>query len=277
MSGLPPMLVHTAPPLTPRPPAWALEQCAELSLLSAHIDHAVALTASQLVDGVSTLYRSLSYELQRQRRHPVRIWNFVPDIQGHLDGGDRYMTFNTGRFAAYRDWFGGVDAFPSSLPTASAVGVAGGTLSVYVLASDRPGVPVENPRQVSSYHYSRRYGIFPPCFSRATMLGSTLLIGGTASIVGQHSLHEDDIEAQLVETCRNIAALIQAAAPHRGAAPLQTLRSLRVHVLNSEHAADVHAFLAERLPRLQIVELVQAALCRRELLVEIEGVATLDR
>ena len=33
----------------------------------------------------------------------------------------------------------------------------------------------------------------PPCFARATRLGSTLLIGGTASILGEDTRHEGDV------------------------------------------------------------------------------------
>jgi chorismate lyase/3-hydroxybenzoate synthase len=282
-------------PLQPRPPGWAFELVAgrgsihevrhgiadapldshcgdRFTLLRGVVDDAAALPAPALVGAVAALYRALAQEVNRQQRHAVRIWNFVPDIQGHLDGGNRYMTFNAGRFTAYREWFG-IETFGSMLPTASAVGVTDRALVVFVLAADEPGRPVENPRQIPSYRYSRRYGPRPPCFSRATKLGPTLLIGGTASILGQHSQHEGDVEAQVRETCRNIAALIGSAVPQSGAGRLQALRSLRVHVRDARHASEVGALLDQIAPNLPAIELVQAPLCRRELLVEIEGVA----
>lgn len=289
-------LLALALPLQPRPPAWvadlfagsgvALEdvngtfgapvvsrRIGRFTLLTGVVDDAAALAAPELSEAVAALYRSLAHEMTRQQRHAVRMWNFVPDIQGQLDGGDRYMAFNVGRFAAYCDWFGGAQAFAAALPTSSAVGVTASALSVHVLAADEPGRPVENPRQIPAYQYSRRYGRRPPCFSRATKLGSTLLIGGTASILGQRSRHEGDIDGQMRETCRNIAALINSAAPPSAAGPLHALRSLRVHVREAHHASDVRALLDELAPDLPVVEFVQAPLCRRELLVEIEGVA----
>ena len=283
-----------APPLRPRPPAWvgdlfagsdllddAIEMCSgvrlfsrrggRFTLLSGVIDDAAALPAPELTGAVAVLYRAIARELTRQDRHCVRIWNFVPDIQGRLAGGDRYMTFNAGRFTAYCDWFGGTPAFASTLPTASAIGVGDRALSVYALAADEPGQPVENPRQIPSYRYSSRYGVRPPCFSRATRVGSTLLIGGTASILGQDSRHEGDIDAQVRETCVNIAALI-GAATRSCHDMLQALRNLRVHVRDAHDASSVRALLDQLVPDVP-VELVQAPLCRRELLVEIEGVA----
>ncbi len=122
--------------------------------------------------------------------------------------------------------------------------------------------------------YSHRYGRRPPCFSRATRLGSTLLIGGTASILGQHSRHDDDVDGQVRETFRNIDALIGAAS-RSGAGGLDALRSLRVHVRDADHAAQIESLVHRLAPDVPAVEYVEAALCRRELLVEIEGVAHL--
>jgi chorismate lyase / 3-hydroxybenzoate synthase len=283
-----------APPLRPWPPAWvgdlfagsdllddAIEICfgvrllsrrgSRFTLLSGVIDGAAALPAPQLSSAVAVLYRAMASELTRQDRHCVRIWNFVPDIQGRLADGDRYMTFNAGRFTAYFDWFGGTGAFAATLPTASAIGVEDRALSVYALAADEPGQPIENPRQIPSYRYSSAYGVRPPCFSRATKVGSMLLIGGTASILGQDSQHEGDIDAQVRETCGNIAALI-GAATRSCTDTLQALRNLRVHVRDAGDTSSVRTLLDQLVPGIPI-ELVQAPLCRRELLVEIEGVA----
>ena len=71
--------------------------------------------------------------------------------------------------------------------------------------------PLENPRQVPAYRYSRRYGLRPPCFARATKFESTLFIGGTASIIGEDSRHAAAIVAQTEETLSNLRALIAAA------------------------------------------------------------------
>ena len=41
---------------------------------------------------------------------------------------------------------------------------------VYFLAGRTAPVFVENPRQVSAYHYRREYGTHSPSFSRAALL-----------------------------------------------------------------------------------------------------------
>jgi chorismate lyase/3-hydroxybenzoate synthase len=161
------------------------------------------------------------------------------------------------------------------------VGVIGDDLVVHCLASDAGGAPVENPRQKPAWRYSPRYGPVPPRFSRGTIatVGARrlLLIGGTASIVGEDSMHEGDVSAQLEESLRNLEALIDAArgAPQPDAA-LGRLTDLRAYVAGPREAAAIHSVLTERCPRASRVELMIAGLCRRELLLEIEGVATLE-
>jgi hypothetical protein len=267
--------------MPPLPPTWvgsSIDQSGgRLELFSASLPGATGLTADRLSEAVARIYREVAGAVTAAHRFPIRIWNFVPDIQAPMGAGDRYMAFNLGRFLAYADWFGNPDTFSASLPTASAVGVCGDTLWIHILAADRAGVPIENPRQIPAYLYSRRYGIRPPCFARATSFEGTLLIGGTASILGEDSRHADNIDTQTHETFRNIAALITAGrgGDRGGPDPLATLTDLRVHVLHASDAEAVRSILDEVVPGLEQVEFVQAALCRRELLVEIEGRARL--
>ena len=129
-----------------------------------------------------------------------------------VDGLDRYMVFNAGRHDAYSDQCG-------ALGTASAVGIKGSDLSIHCLALEEPGTPVENPRQTPAWQYSARYGPLPPCFSRATIVDlagrRTLLIGGTASVVGEDSRHAGEFDAQVEETLLNLEALIRTADGNR--------------------------------------------------------------
>jgi chorismate lyase/3-hydroxybenzoate synthase len=285
-----------APPLRPHPPAWVdslvppagdtVERTAgawtmawrarrgtEFTLISAALPHAPSGKASELAEAVAAVYGAIADTLGNEGRQPVRVWNFVPDIQGAIDGaGDRYMAFNEGRFAAYCRWFGGPEQFRSRVPTASAVGIDGHTVWVHILAADAAGEPVENPRQTPAYGYSARYGRRPPCFARATRVGALLFVGGTASILGETSRHDGDLAQQIRETLQNLSALIGAAAadPVR---PLARLRSVRAHVRRPGDAAALRAMLAGALPDACEIELVYAPLCRKELLIEIEGVA----
>ena len=152
---------------------------------------------------------------------------------------------------------------------------------MYCLASEHGGAPVENPRQKSSWQYSARYGPVPPCFSRATVAtigrDSWLLIGGTASIVGEDSRHVTNPSAQLTETLRNLAALVNTARRRHDAeaVALTRLVDLRAYVANPDHACTIRSLLTTACGAARRVDLVHARICRPELLVEVEAVAEL--
>lgn len=222
-------------------------------------------------------------------RHLVRVWNFIPRILDPLgDLEHTYMAFNTGRYRAYRRWFG--EEFPQRMPTASGVGHPGDRLTIHALASTRPGVPVENPRQHSSHRYSRRYGPHPPCFARAIRVDLPngrrwLLAGGTASVRGERTVHPTHLEAQIDETFLNLAALVAAATrsgpgngePSNGevAARLDSYRLVRVYLPAATSAARVDAPLRAGFRRAREIEIVTTELCRPDLMIEIEGTAEL--
>jgi enamine deaminase RidA (YjgF/YER057c/UK114 family) len=240
------------------------------------IENATSLSEPALTAAVRDIYRGLLGDLLEQQRHLLRVWNFIPDIQAPMRNGDRYMAFNAGRYLAFAEHFADERRFAAGVPTASGVGVGGTALTVHALAGDAPGLPIENPRQIASYRYSARYGPRPPCFARAVHIGSLLLIGGTASIAGEDSQHPGDPVAQTRETLSNLGALVTAASGGGTAMPpLQALRDVRVHVARAADASMVRASLLPTLNHDTAIEFVQAALCRRELLVEIEAVASM--
>ncbi len=248
------------------------------------------LTFQQAVgDGYRAIFENLAASATP---YPLRFWNFVPDIHADLGAGlDRYMAFNAGRFAAYTAWCGGREAIGRTVATGSAVGVAGDRLEIHCLAGRQAGRPVENPRQVPAYRYSRHYGPLPPCFSRATVLaeklpeGGRLLVGGTASICGEDSLHPADLALQTEETLANLASLVRSACEAGGdderdleLGPwLGRFRELRVYLPRPEHGDRVLGMLSPQFTGVAEIEILRAELCRAELLVELEGVADIDR
>jgi chorismate lyase/3-hydroxybenzoate synthase len=213
-------------------------------------------------------------------RHVVRMWNHIPgihDAMGGADDCDRYMVFNAGRFAALSEWFGGASNVSAKASAASGVGHDGDALVVHALAAASPGEPVENPDQVPSYKYSRKYGPVPPCFARATRvrrlsLDDALLISGTAAITGEQSRHPGDLASQFELTLRHLRTLVRGAIPDVvEGRELSRLSHVRVYVPPRVELADVQsrcqtAFAGE-------IEYLRADLCRADLLVEIEGVA----
>jgi chorismate lyase / 3-hydroxybenzoate synthase len=247
-----------------------------LTRVTTRIADATRLTPAELSAHVEHAYREVLACLHDLQAHPVRFWNYVPAIgQDVGEGMDRYMAFNRGRYAAYCNGTGGV---PGQIPTASAVGIAGNDLVIDCLASQEAGTQIENPRQINPWHYSRRYGPQPPCFARATIatLSSRrmLLIGGTASIVGEESRHAGNTQAQVEEIVANLEALIREAAGN-DQRPLARLRDLRIYVVNAGDAEFVQSTLRNAAGREVHVECAIARVCRPELLVEVEGVAAL--
>ena len=109
----------------------------------------------------------------------VRFWNFIPGILDSIDNFDqRYKVFNMGRFNAFSRWFGGNGEFGHQIATASGIGTTGSGFAVHALSTSNPAEPVENPRQIPSYRYSKNYGPLPPCFARAMRV-----IGGTERLL----------------------------------------------------------------------------------------------
>src|SRR5690348_12490398 len=101
-----------------------IEETASFSVLSARLSRAGDLEPALLTQRTTLLYQAIQHELHAgPTRHPVRIWNYLPDIHSpNEDGTDRYMTFNAGRFAAFEKWFAGQEDLGRFLPSASAVG-----------------------------------------------------------------------------------------------------------------------------------------------------------
>lgn len=254
----------------------------DLTLLTTTLDDATCLPADTLRRRVAETYTHLAAALAITGCHPIRYWNFIPSIGEVMEPGlDRYMVFNAGRYEALVASSAAPDS-ARSLATASAVGSAGTALVVYCLASSDPGTPVENPRQTSPWLYSARYGPLPPWFSRATRatINGTprLLIGGTASIVGEDSRHARDTAGQLGETLENLAALVAVATPAlpAHASALDRLVDVRAYVTKGDNAPLVRRELERRCPRAARLEVVRANLCRPELLLEIEAVAEIS-
>ena len=206
--------------------------------------------------------------------HLLRIWNYIDAITQGDGDNERYRQFCVGRAR-------GLGSFESSrLPAATAIGRCDEAriLQVYWLAAAAPGAPVENPRQVSAWRYPREYGPQPPSFARA-MLPPTdsqmpLLLSGTASVVGHATLHAGALLAQLKETFANFDALLGAARERQPELPAEFGPGTRLKVYVRDRAdmdavaGALHERFGDRVPRI----VLHAAICRRDLAVEIDGV-----
>jgi enamine deaminase RidA (YjgF/YER057c/UK114 family) len=251
-----------------------------LTLLSTTVPDAACMDAEALRAHVTHAYAAIGDALRSIQRTAIRLWNYLPDPGCLMAPGlDRYMVFNAGRHEGYRRWSAEPDRFERSLATASGVGIPGDDLVIHCLASQSGGYAVENPRQKPAWQYSARYGPFPPAFSRATIAAvgarQLLLIGGTASIVGEDSLHDGNLQGQIEETFTNLTTLVAAGHGNFAARrlPLACVTDVRVYVRRDEDAAAIGARVRASVSGTARIEMAIATLCRPELLVEIEGVA----
>ena len=255
------------------------------SMVSVTVRRAAAMNTRDFEQATVDAYHQIRRTLAgNAASEPVRFWNHIPGIHQQMDTErDRYMVFNAGRFRAFCDWFGGADQFAGRIATASGVGHRGADLVIHCLAAKERGKPVENPRQIPAFRYSKKYGPLPPCFARAMVVpgvtgqGRSLLIGGTASISGENTVHRNLLGQQMRETLANLSSLIRAADPsiaEDGA--LAAFSHVRIYHPRGKDAKSIEKSARAAFTAAEQIELLPADLCRAELLVEIEGVAQIN-
>ena len=233
---------------------------------------------SPLQQAVESAYRQV-FALLDQSGFPelLRVWNYFSNINAESYGQERYRQFNRGRYEAF---LRGKRPTTGQVPAACALGTRSGPLCLAFLAGRQPLIPLENPRQLSAYHYPKDYGLRSPTFSRAGLVRlpeqEILLISGTASIVGHRTLHHGDALAQARESLANIAALLDEAnrlGGHRDYRP--KVLTYKVYIRHADDFAAVSQAMNEFLGQdssAQVV-VVQADICRADLLVEVEASA----
>jgi organic radical activating enzyme len=210
----------------------------------------------------------------------IRYWNFVPDIiRPTGEGVPVYQLFNAGRYRAFQAYYG--DALMKmAVPAASAVGTKDQRLKIEFFAVRSAVAMIENKDQVPAYQYSPQYGKIPPFFSRGAIFDNNgqrlLLSSGTASIVGEQSLHMGDIYEQLCQSIHNLRILgsqfnLKKYNIHYGFA-LEDIAFLRVYYKREEDRAFLERFIPKFLAPCCQISFVHAHICREELLVELEAV-----
>ncbi|ADE10614.1 chorismate transformation enzyme, FkbO/Hyg5 family [Sideroxydans lithotrophicus] len=203
-------------------------------------------------------------------RNLLRVWHYFPYINDDENGLERYRGFNVGRHASFVA--NGRSIGEESVPAASALGSNSGSLAVYFMAGKQPGKAVENPRQVSAYHYPERFGPSSPIFVRA--MSATLggqycfFISGTASIVGYETMHQGDAEKQTDETLLNIRTLLQQIPDYD---PAQGRMLLKVYVRRIEDLPMVQTKVQAEFGSACKAVYLHSNICRSDLLLEIEG------
>jgi len=214
---------------------------------------------------------------QTGHQHLVKIWNYFSDINDGEGDREKYRQFSIGRARAFEER----GIFDDTVPTGTAIGSnCDSDLSIVALLSKHGLYAAENPRQVSAFKYPRQYGPKSPRFSRGGSVSagdhSLFLLSGTAAIVGHESAHPYDVVLQTRETLQNLDQLCKAVTASSKDGRELFLDSdcvLRVYLRNPDDRDFVAGKLQEKLGGTGAnVVFLHADICRRELVVEIDGV-----
>jgi len=208
--------------------------------------------------------------------HLHRLWNFVPSINGRgIEGLENYRAFCRGRSVAFETALG--RDFTRRLPAASAVGTAGGELTIVFLAGAQEPLHFENPLQVPAYEYPTEHGPRPPSFARATVVprGETVdaYISGTSAVVGHETVAPGDTPGQLECTFENLRQISRASGlGERLGSGSSPRRHFKVFLRSEDDLGLVSGALEHEgmLGPGDAVSYLRADICRAALNVEIE-------
>jgi chorismate lyase/3-hydroxybenzoate synthase len=229
-----------------------------------------------IVAAANFAYRAIAqFQAKSRFPHLLRMWNYFDAINRGDGDAERYRGFCSGRVA-------GIEGLPQSqYPAATVNGRRDDypLLQVYWLAAAKPGIAIENPRQLSAYHYPRQYGQTSPIFSRAMLVAPALLmISGTASIVGHESQHEGSVAAQIEEILANLDSLLERAHAQAPALPAKFGRRslIKAYVRDRADLAAVEDALRAHLPAGVPYLVLHGDVCRADLLVEFDCLHAAD-
>lgn len=201
----------------------------------------------------------------------VRIWNYVPHINNPSGDLEAYRAFCKGRSGAFAK-------HQLPMPAASAVGIQYPALIVAFIATRHPVHHIENPEQIPAYCYPQIYGPRPPSFSRASVTNPEIgnrraFVSGTAAIKGHASVFPDSLRDQVKVTLDNLRIMGREIAKVREEAPngdYPFLTDTTLYLRNPDHLPELLAILDSGNLLTDNHRIVQADICRSELLIEIE-------
>lgn len=253
-----------------------------------HFRSEQSFSDSSLEEAAYKTYKELFRQIADAQLQPLRIWNFVTNINyGANENGagdnERYKLFNRGRRQAWLEY----DKSLKTICAATCVGSFGpDILKVVALATSNPVIHLENPDQISFLDYSAKYGT-PPSSRRGTLhftpSGVEIYISGTASITGEDNRfagdHEPkDFAKQTEQTLKNIQTLIsdENLTQHYSAwqsqcLSLSALRHVKIYLRNMSDQNTAQAILEAANINPESTEFIHADICRRPLDIEIEG------
>jgi enamine deaminase RidA (YjgF/YER057c/UK114 family) len=221
--------------------------------------------------------------------HIIRQWNYIESIawvEDLKDSEQNYQIFNDVR-AHYYDQ----SDFKHGYPAATGIGMdTGGVIIDFIALSDSEYVkiqPIMNPGQIDAHKYSelvlegKSANKCTPKFERAKLVSirnrNYIYVSGTASILGEKTMHVGDVEKQTITTIDNINHLFSRENQEKLGLNFDVTKiqfsHLRVYV---KHQKDIPAVekICESMLNCNSSLYLESDVCREDLLVEIEGVFT---
>ncbi|WP_294177618.1 hypothetical protein [Coprobacter sp.] len=221
----------------------------------------------------------------------VRQWNYIEQITAFDGEHQHYQDFNDARsfFYNYSQW-------PEGYPAATGIGTACGGIVVDINAvyADDASInidAIDNGWQIAAHAYSqgvllgekdpRFQNKTTPKFERAKRVKQEeyeiVYVSGTAAIRGEESLLGVGIEKQAQTTVENIDYLISRENMQKQGVPLfgssYKLKNCRVYLKDVSFMEKARMVIERLYPDVESIFLL-ADVCRDELLIEIEGIAS---
>lgn len=207
----------------------------------------------------------------------VRQWNYLEWITAWDDDSQRYQDFNEVRSHAYSS-----SGWSHGYPAATGIGAQAGGVQIdfNAVKGDVRIIPLDNDWQRAAHVYSGEVLIShrtekgTPKFERGKQLSGAgrgvIYVSGTAAIRGEESIGAE-VLSQTKITIENIQHLIAADSPVGEASPC--IHLLRAYLKNEKDITPVRKEMETLCPGIPVAYLY-ADVCREELLIEIEGIAT---
>lgn len=217
----------------------------------------------------------------------VRQWNYVGDITGERNGRQNYQEYNNARTSFYR-----MASWTNGYPAATGIGAATKGIIVSCIAfrnrtdDEKCIFPVDNPLQIAAHTYSGKVLVgsegkesckTTPKFERAKLMktaaGDYCFVSGTAAIRGEQSNCSLLASDQIQQTVENVRYLVSDNNLHHNGCSVGKLMlsNLRVYIKRREDYGIIRHTIEREFPGVPAIYII-TEVCRKELLVEIEGI-----
>jgi len=234
-------------------------------------------------DKISSVFNIENIGIQ----HIVRQWNYIGNITDFENGNQHYQLFNNARSEFYKN----VD-FQNGYPAATGISMSLKSIFVSALAivptTETIIAAIDNSLQIPAYKYSETVLVegkanhlkTTPKFERGKFVTNgksrIFYVSGTAAIRAEQSTNPNEAALQTRQTVENINFLISNENIHRYTIEKNvylSLNSIRVYVKRCQDYAAIKVVVEKAWPNVTAIYLL-AEVCRTELLVEIEGIAS---